>query len=66
MNKSKSYLMLAFAVVAGAGAALTSAIADDPIVTMCYRGQTIQVPSYLVARYIGKGAVSGPCDVTPG
>lgn len=64
MRIHKNLLMLAVAVVSGLGAAVTSAIAqsNDDLVLICYRGRTIQVPSYLVARYVFKGAASGACN----
>jgi len=32
---------------------------------ICFRGQTVSVPSYLVTRYVASGARVGPCQVTP-
>ena len=65
MKSSKHLLMLAVAIVGGLGAAITSAVAaGDDLVLLCYRQRTIQVPSYLVARYVFKGASAGACVVT--
>ena len=65
MKISKHLLMLAVAIIGGLGAAVTSAVAaGDDLVILCYRDRTVQVPSYLVARYIFKGATSGACPVT--
>ena len=67
MRTSKHFLMLVVAIVGGLGAAVTSALAQsgDDLQFLCYRNRTIQVPSYLVVRYIFKGATSGKCIVTP-
>ena len=65
MKISKHFLMLAVAIVGGLGAVITSALADgDELVILCYRDRTIQVPSYLVPRYVLKGAVAGSCPVS--
>lgn len=67
MKTSKHVLALAAVVVAGLSVAVTSAIAQGPdeLVGICYRGRTIQVPAYLVPRYIAKGADPVPCLPTP-
>ena len=64
MKISKHLLLLAVAIVGGLGAAVTTAIAADDLQLLCYRNRTIQVPSYLVARYVFKGASAGACIVT--
>lgn len=65
MKSSKHFLVLAIAVVVGLGAVLTSAMAaGDDLQFLCYRNRTIQVPSYLVPRYVFKGATAGACAVT--
>lgn len=65
MKSFKHFLALAFAIVAGLGAAVTSAMAaGDDLQLLCYRNRTIQVPSYLVSRYVFKGATAGACAVT--
>ena len=66
MKTSKPVLTIVAAIVTSLSAVLTSAIAaDDDLVFLCYRSRTIQVPSYLVPRYILKGATTGACLVTP-
>ncbi len=37
----------------------------DQLVTLCFRGRTIQVPFYLQARYTANGATVGPCTPEP-
>lgn len=68
MKSSKSLLLL-IAVVAGLGAAIGSVFAASPddLVPLCYRNRVIQVPSYLVSRYIFKGANTNivNCELTP-
>ena len=66
MFKSKKILILALAVVAGAGPFLPSVFAaGDTLVTICYRGRTIQVPFYLMTRYTNNGATPGTCPTSP-
>ena len=66
MFKSKKILILALAVVAGAGPFLPSVFAaGDTLVTICYRGRTIQVPFYLLIRYTSAGAQPNPCPTSP-
>ena len=66
---SKQLLMLAIAVTGGLGAAVTAlAQSGDTLESLCYRGRLIQVPSYLVGRYVLRGAtapVNGGCPATP-
>ena len=38
-----------------------SAQSGDQLVTLCFRGRTIQVPFYLQSRYTANGATIGPC-----
>jgi hypothetical protein len=33
-------------------------------VAICFRGQTVLVPSYLVSRYVAAGATPGPCQIS--
>ncbi|MEO7677023.1 MAG: immunoglobulin domain-containing protein [Verrucomicrobiota bacterium] len=40
-------------------------LSQTDLVTMCFRGRTIQVPSYLVSRYTANGATIGPCTPPP-
>jgi hypothetical protein len=66
MKTSKRFMQMALAGIVGMGAIVTSAIADDTLVTLCFRNRTIQVPSYLVPRYIAvAGTTPGACVVTP-
>lgn len=70
MKHSKRFFLFSLALVVGLGGAAATALAQsgDTIVSMCYRNRAIKVPSYLVARYIAKGARSNPtgaaCVVT--
>lgn len=34
-------------------------------VTICFRGRTVIVPSYLLSRYIAAGATPNACVTTP-
>ena len=52
-------------VVGGSFIVPSSKGANDDLVPLCYRGKTIQVPIYLKPRYITKGAMNGPCPVSP-
>ena len=62
MKHSKRFFLFSLALIVGLGGAAVTAIAQsgDTIVPMCYRNRAIQVPSYLVPRYIAKGARSNP------
>lgn len=65
MKNSKS-LHLAIAIVIGMGGMIASALADNTV-TICYRGRTITVPTYLLPRYIAQpNTTSGPCPTTSG
>lgn len=68
MKQSKHFFMLSLAIIAGLGGAAASALAQtgDTIRPLCYRNRTINVPSYLVARYLFKGATQGACGVVTG
>lgn len=58
--------MLALALAAGAAPLVQSiAASGDDFVTLCYKTRTIQVPFYLRLRYIGAGAMDGPCPASP-
>ncbi len=72
MKHSKRFFLLSLAAIVGLGGAAATALAQsgDTVVSMCYRGRKISVPSYLVSRYITKGAVTlvppaTNCTVTP-
>jgi ABC-type sugar transport system substrate-binding protein len=66
MNKTARSLMMLLAVVAGIGASsLTSyAVSSTDLVTLCFRGRTIQVPFYLAYKYYAFGAVDGECPTS--
>lgn len=67
ISKYKKHLQLSLAVVVGAGALAliipTQAHAQSSLI--CFRGNTITVPTYLVSRYIAAGATSGACVISP-
>ena len=69
MKISKQSILLALAIIGGMGAAATAlAQSGDTLESLCYRGRLIQVPSYLVQRYVLRGAsapVDGGCPATP-
>lgn len=65
MYQSKRLLILALAVVAGAGAFLPSVLAaGDALVPVCFRGRNVQVPFYLMIRYTNAGATPGTCPTS--
>ena len=66
MKHSKRLFLLSLAVIIGLGGAAATALAQsgDTIVTLCYHNRTIKVPSYLVPRYVAKGATRGSCPTT--
>ena len=59
--------MLTLAGVVGLGGAAITALAQgDDLVTICYRNRTVQVPFYLLNRYLAvPGTTTGPCITTP-
>ena len=67
MKTSKKAMLTALAVIVGLGGAAATALAQgDSLVTLCFRNRTVQVPFYLVGRYLAvPGTTSGPCIVTP-
>ena len=65
MYKSKRLLILALAAITGAGSLVTALAQGDTPVTMCFRGRTIQVPFYLVPRYLANGAMNNACPTSP-
>lgn len=40
------------------------AVGSTQLITICFRGNTIQVPFYLRFRYFTSGGYSGPCLVS--
>jgi hypothetical protein len=71
MRKAKRSISLALAIIAGASSfALVESLraAADPsdLVTLCFRGKTIQVPLYLADRYKAvPGTTVGACNTSP-
>ena len=67
MKTSKRLALIAVAGFVGFGAVAASALAQgDTLVTICYRNRTVQVPTYLLPRYlIVAGTTRGACVVTP-
>ena len=67
MKTIKTIVMMTLAGVVGLGGAAVTALAQgDELVTLCFRNRTIQVPSYLVGRYLAViGTTAGPCNVSP-
>ena len=66
MKHSKRFFLFSLAIIVGLGGAAATAVAQsgDTILTLCYRARTIKVPSYLLARYVAKGAKNGACIAT--
>ena len=66
MNKSTRLLTLLLAIAVGLGASsLTSyAVSSTSLVTLCFRGRTIQVPFYLAYKYYPLGAMDGACPLS--
>jgi ABC-type sugar transport system substrate-binding protein len=66
MIKSIRLVLFALAAAAGIGAfqSTTYAVGSTELVTICFRGNTIQVPFYLRFRYFSAGAYNGPCVVS--
>ena len=67
MKTTKRFMMMALAGVVGLGGAAVTALAQgDDLVTLCFRNRTIQVPFYLIGRYLAvPGTTTGPCITTP-
>ena len=67
MKTSKKATLMALAVIVGLGGAAATALAQgDALVTLCFRNRTVQIPFYLVPRYLAvPGTTSGKCIVTP-
>jgi hypothetical protein len=63
MNKSIRFALLALAVAAGLSAfqTTTHAVGSTQLITICFRGNTVQVPFYLRFRYFTAGGYAGPC-----
>jgi hypothetical protein len=68
MNRKNDHSKkLLSAAIAGAVAFsfIAPALAQTTLITICYRGRTVQVPSYLFPTYQLQGATPGPCSVSP-
>jgi hypothetical protein len=63
---NKRFAMLAVAALAGTMAftLVAPALAQTTLVTICFRGRTVQVPSYLFPSYQLQGATAGPCSAS--
>jgi hypothetical protein len=63
MKSSKRITLVALAILSGLGAAGVPALAQgDELVTICFRNRTVQVPAYLLPRYLAvAGTTQGPC-----
>ena len=62
MRKPRQLFILSLAVIVGCGSFIASSVAQgDTLMTLCYRGTSIQVPFYLAQRYLNRGATNGPC-----
>ena len=66
MKTTKRFAFMALAGIVGLGGAAVTALAQgDVLVTLCFRNRTVQVPTYLVNRYLSvAGTTTGPCVVT--
>lgn len=66
MKKSIRLVLLALAAAAGIGAfqSTSHAVGSTELITICFRGNTIQVPFYLRFRYFSAGGYNGPCVVS--
>jgi hypothetical protein len=65
MTRKPSRMALLGLVVCAGLASVSSAVTPgngEQLVTLCYRNRTIQVPVYLVSRYVTYGATVGPCS----
>jgi hypothetical protein len=68
MKTTLRIALMSLAVAVGFGTAAMTAIAasGDDLVTICFRGRTVGVPTYLLPRYLAvTGTTIGPCVVTP-
>lgn len=66
MKNTVRSVLLAIAAAAGIGAFQSTgyAVGSTQLITICFRGNTIQVPFYLRFRYFTSGGYSGPCVVS--
>lgn len=63
MIKTIRLALLALAAAAGIGAFqhTSHAVGSTDLITICFRGNTVQVPFYLRFRYFTAGGYAGPC-----
>jgi hypothetical protein len=63
MKKAIRLLLLSVAAAAGIGAfqSTSHAVGSTQLITICFRGNTVQVPFYLRFRYFTAGGYAGPC-----
>lgn len=66
MNKTLRLLLLSLAAAAGIGAfqGTTYATGSTELISICFRGNNIQVPFYLRFRYFNAGGYAGTCLVS--
>ena len=71
MRKVKNPVTLMLAMIVGASTfllanSLLAAVDPLDLVSICFRGRTIQVPTYLKDRYLAvPGSLNGPCPSSP-
>jgi hypothetical protein len=63
MKTTIRLILLSVAVAAGIGTfqSTTYAVGSTELITICFRGNTVQVPFYLRFRYFSAGGYAGPC-----
>jgi hypothetical protein len=63
MNTTIRLVLLSVAAAAGIGAfqSTTYAVGSTELITICFRGNTVQIPFYLRFRYFTAGGYAGPC-----
>jgi ABC-type sugar transport system substrate-binding protein len=63
MKQSIRLILLALAAAAGVSAFQSTghAVGSTQLITICFRGNTVQVPFYLRFRYFTAGGYAGPC-----
>lgn len=63
MKNGIRLLLLSVAAAAGIGAfqSTSHAVGSTQLITICFRGNTVQVPFYLRFRYFTAGGYAGPC-----
>jgi hypothetical protein len=63
MKKAIRLLLLSVAAAGGISAfqSTSHAVGSTELITICFRGNTVQVPFYLRFRYFTAGGYAGPC-----